>query len=135
MDKIFNNLKNKRKLKIIKYNKKLLDKLNITKDNFKVYKILKEFNKKYDIYIEDIDIKELNLNRKCIDNEGLQYLKRIEFKNLNKLDLSENNISDINILEKVNFKELKELNLSNDYITKTDILQNVNLKDKKIIIN
>ena len=36
------------------------------------------------------------------------------FKNLEKLDLSENEISDINILENVNFKELKELYLKNN---------------------
>ena len=64
MDKIFTNVKNKRKLKIVKYNKRILKKLNITKGNFKAYEIFKEFNEKYGLNIEDINIKELNLNKK-----------------------------------------------------------------------
>ena len=41
----------------------------------------------------------------------INILEKVNFKKLNKLDLSWNKISDIKILEKVNFKELKELNL------------------------
>ena len=66
---IFQNLKNKRKLNIIKNNKKMLDILNITKDDFQLYRYLKEFNKKYNLNIEDIDIKELNLTNKYIGDE------------------------------------------------------------------
>ena len=75
---IFENIKNKRKLNIIKYNKRLLVRLNINKEEFEIYLILKEFNNKYNTNIEDIDKNELNL----IDNK----------------------ISDISVLEKVNFK-------------------------------
>ena len=77
---IFNDMKNKRKLKIIKYNKRLYNKLDLGKKDFKVYEILQEFNKKYNINIEGIDIRELNLNNCSINIGGLKYLKRIEFK-------------------------------------------------------
>ena len=58
---IFRNMRNKRKLNIIKYNKRILIRLNINKEQFENYIILKEFNKKYSTNIEDIDIKQLNL--------------------------------------------------------------------------
>ena len=61
---IFNNVKNKRKLKIVKYNERMMNRLNITKANFQEYEILKEFNNKYETNIEDIDIKKLKLYRK-----------------------------------------------------------------------
>ena len=99
---IFENIKNKRKLNIIKYNKKIMIKLDINKKDFEIYITLKEFNNKYNINIEDIDIKELNLSNRNIGNEGLKDLVKINFNNLELLYLSENEISDINILEKVN---------------------------------
>ena len=46
-----------------------------------------------------------------IGNEGLKDLCQIEFKELKKLDLSGNNISDIKVLENVNFNKLKILYL------------------------
>ena len=61
---IFKNLKNKRKLKIVKYNKKIKNRINITEINIHQYEILEEFNNKYKTNIEDIDIKELNIYRK-----------------------------------------------------------------------
>ena len=50
-------------MNIIQYNKKILSRLNIKKEDFEVYESLKEFNSKYRINIEDIDIDELILNR------------------------------------------------------------------------
>ena len=40
----------KRKLNIIKYNKRIKIKLNIKKEDFKVYIALKKFNNKYRFY-------------------------------------------------------------------------------------
>ena len=65
---IFGNMRNKRKLNIIKYNKRILIRLNINKEQFENYIILKEFNEKYNTDIEDIDIKQLNLEDKNIGN-------------------------------------------------------------------
>ena len=101
-------MKNKRKLKLVKYNKRMMNRLNITKSNFQEYEKLKEFNNKYETDIEDIDIKELNLFRKNIGNNGLKDLFSINFKGLSYVVLSSNEISDINVLEKVNFKKLKK---------------------------
>ena len=126
---IFNNMKNKRKLNIIKYNKKILGRLNINKEQFENYITLKEFNNKYYTNIEDIDLKELNLSNKNIDYEGLKDLVKIKFKELNKLNLSENEITDINILERVNYKKLKELNLSYNQISDINILEKVNFHE------
>ena len=109
---IFEKIKNKRKLNIIKYNKRIMIKLDITKEDFEIYITLKEFNKKYFNAIEDIEIKELILKERDISNKGLKDLVKIKFKELKVLNLSVNEISDINILEKVNFKELNYLDLS-----------------------
>ena len=38
-------------------------------------------------------------------------MERVDFKQLEELDLNVNQISDIKILERVDFKQLKELNL------------------------
>ena len=106
LKEIFEKIKNKRKLNIIKYNKGIKMKLNINKEDYEVYITLKEFNNKYKANIEDIDIKELNLNERYLGNEVLKDLSKIKLKQLKELYLSENQISDINILVKVNFKEL-----------------------------
>ena len=131
---IFENIKNKRKLNIIKYNKKIMIKLDINKKDFEIYITLKEFNNKYKINIEDIDIKELKLNRGYIGNEGLKDLVKINFNNLELLDLSGNEISDINIFEKVNFKELKGLALNKNNISDIKILEYVNFEKLELII-
>jgi len=129
VEQICENLKNKRKLNIIKYNKNLLARLNINKEDFEIYIALKKLNKKYNTNIEDIDIKELNLGDKCIDNKGLKDLDKIKFKELNKLYLDANKISDINLLEKLYFKKLKILNLSNNEISDIQLLGKINFKE------
>ena len=131
LKKIFEMIKNKRKLNIIKYNKGILAKLNINKKDFETYINVKEFNNKYNTNIEDIDIKELNLSGKHIGNKGLKDLVKIKFKELNGLYLSNNEISDINILEKINFKELNILDLGYNQISDINILEKVNFKELK----
>ena len=54
------NLKRRLKPKIIKHNKDLLNKLNISIRLSKIDILLKELNQKYKVNIEDIDIKILN---------------------------------------------------------------------------
>ena len=48
LDTIFQKMKNKRKLKIIKCSKKIINRLNITKDDFKAYETLKNLG--YEVY-------------------------------------------------------------------------------------
>ena len=130
---IFKNIHNKIKLKIIKYNKYMLGRLDIKTENFKNYELLKEFNEKYYINIEDINIKELNLNKKGIGDKELELLKNLDFGALEKLDLSDNKISDIRVLENVEFNELKELNFSCNKISDIKVLEKVNFKELKEI--
>ena len=114
LNQIFAIIKNRTKLKIIKNNKFLLNRLNITIEDFKVYISLKEFNKIFNLNIGDIDIKELDLSKRNIGNEYLQYLNNIEFKHLKKLLLNGNEISDIKLLEKIKFFNLEIIDLSNN---------------------
>ena len=127
IEKIFKNMKNKRKLNIIKYNKRILLRLNIYKIQFENYIQLKEFNNKYNTNIEDIDIKELNLKSKNIGNKGLEILSKIKFKELKLLNLGCNKISDINILVKENFKDLNVLGLYINEISNINVIEKVNL--------
>ena len=125
LKKIFNIITNKKKLKIIRYNKKIQTKLNIKIVDYKKYETLKEFNKKFGLNINDINIKELDLRNRKIGNEGLKFLKKFqfEFKELEVLNLSYNKITDIQILENIQFKKLKELNLSNNDISDINVLE------------
>ena len=133
LKEIFQKMKNKRKLNIIKYNKWIMIKLDINIEEFEIYITLKEFNNKYNTNIEDIDIKELNLSERKMGNERLKDLVKIKFKELKELNISLNNISNINILEKINFKELKKLNLSLNKISDINILEKVNFKELNLL--
>ena len=95
MNLIIGKLKKRIELKLVKYNKIRINKLNIKKGDFEKFKLIKEINKKYNLDVKDIEIKELNLKSKCLGNEIIEYWKRIEFKELKELDLSDNKISDI----------------------------------------
>ena len=110
LNKIFGHLRNKRKLNIIKRNKKLLSKLNISSKDFEIYNKLKEYNTKYGTKIEDINIKEIFLPGYYLRNKGLtDLITDIKFKELIKFCVSSNVITEISILEKANFKKIKIL--------------------------
>ena len=85
---IFENIKNKRKLNIVKYNKRIKIKLDIDKEDFEIYITLKEFNNKYYINIKDIDIKELLLSNRFKGKEDLKNLVKINFNKLEILNLN-----------------------------------------------
>ena len=84
---ITGQLKKRIELKLVKYNKILINKLNITKEDFENFKLLKDMNNKFNLDIKDIEIKELNLEKRELGNEILEYLKKIEFKELKELNL------------------------------------------------
>ena len=128
---IFEKVKNKRKLNIIKYNKILMIKLDINKADFEIYITLKKFNNKYKVNIEDIDINEIYLKNKNIGIEGLKDLVKIDFNELEELNLSENEISIIDILEKADYKKLKQLDLHYNKISDIKVLEKVNFKQLK----
>ena len=56
LNNIFENIKNRIKLKIIKHNKELIKRLNVQKKDFEIYLILKEFNTRYHLSIDDVDV-------------------------------------------------------------------------------
>ena len=72
---IFRNLRKRTKLKIIKYNKKIQDKLNIDMKDFKDLKLLKDLNQKFNLNIEDTEVTKINLSCKSIgkNNEIIKY--------------------------------------------------------------
>ena len=79
--------------------------------------LLQEFNNKYDLNIKNTIINKLNLSWKELGNEGLNYLCKIEFKELKKLNLYWNKISDIKVLENVKFDKLEILILTSNNIS------------------
>ena len=91
--------------------------------------LLEEFNNKYHTDIKNTKINELNLHGMNLGNEGLNDLCKIEFKELKKLDLYSNKISDIKVLEKVKFDKLEILDLSNNQISDINILEKVKFKE------
>ena len=133
LNKLFNNIRNIKKLRIIKHNKKMLNRLNIKKEEFMKYKSLKEFNDKFELDIIDINIKELNLRNKYIyiKNDELKYLNI--FGDLERLNLELNSISDIELLKNMKFKELKELELGYNRISDISALKKFNFKKLEIL--
>ena len=126
---IVGTLKMRVELKLFKYNKKMLNKLNIKKENFEQFILLKEMNLKFKLGIKDIDIKELNLGNMKLENDIIEYLVKIKFNDLKVLNLEKNHISNIKGLENVNFTKLEKLNLKNNKIQDIDILEKVNFKE------
>ena len=131
---IINKLKN-----INENNKNNLEKnkeeINLLKNEIYLIKYpeIKEFYKKYNLNIEEININKLNLGWKGIGNEEIEDLKNIYFKELKQLYLYFNNISDINVLAKVDFKELQVLYLDYNKISDINILEKVCFKDLKVL--
>ena len=97
MEKIFINIKKIKKLKMIKYNKKLLNRLNITIEDFQKQKfindVINKINRKYYLGIKDNEIEELKLNWNTNCNIILKQINKIEFKSIKNLNLSHNDNS------------------------------------------
>ena len=160
LNRIFKQLEKRLKLKIAKYNRKLQDSLNIKKDDFIYFKLIRDFNEKYKTKIKDTDIIKLNLDFYDIKNSGLSHLCKIKFNNLKELIISNNNIGkiekiipsyfnfdnleklsfeqnhikDLSILTKANFKKLKILNLDHNALTDIKILTEIKLPKLESLI-
>ena len=72
----------------------------------------------------------INLNNKNIGNIELDFFCSVEFSNLEELDLSHNNLSDIKPLK--NFKNLKIINLSYNKIKDISSLKEISENNKGI---
>ena len=157
INEIFKYMKTTTKFKIIKYNKQMLNILNVTKEDFEKLFTLQEFNKKYKLNIKDTYTESLNIIHNTIGNEGLEYLSKLKFKrlkninfwwvgtlninilekfnlkNLEILKLCFNGISDIKVLEKLDCKNLKELFLDGGFISDINVFEKVNFKELKTL--
>lgn len=102
-----------------------LEKPIIDKINYLENKILNFINAKLNIYLTGNEI-TINLNNKNIGNAELTLLSSVNFKNLEELNLSHNNISDIKSLKDFNFRKLKKLDLSFNKINKIKTSSNEN---------
>ena len=115
--KIFNHLKMKIRMKIVKYNKNLLNKLDISIKNFQELGPFKEFKKIFNLNDEIEDITKLNLKKKVENVEALKYFNQINFFNLKELYLNKNKLKEINLLANAKFIQLEILNLSGNELT------------------
>ena len=97
----------------------------------KYEKLLKQFNKKYNLDIKDTRVDKIYLPGKKIGNKGLKDLIKIQFIKLKELNLYNGNISDIKALEDAKFDKLKILHLGFNKISNIDILEKVNFPELK----
>ena len=128
---IFKNLKRRIELKILKYSKKMKDKLNIHLKNYQDFQLIKELNQKFNLKIKDIDIELWDIQDKNLENEIFKYFNKIEFYELREINLNENKISNLNDLEKAKLKKLETLSLRKNEISDINVLEKVNLKNLK----
>ena len=99
--------------------------------NFDNEFLLKEFNKKYNLNIRDININKLDLRWKKLGNAGFEDLCKIEFKELKELILNNNNITDLGPLGKVKFEKMEILDLSQNKISDINPFENAPLGELK----
>ena len=93
-------------------------------------KILNVINTKLEVNLTGNEIR-INLNGKNVGNLDLELLCSIYFKNLEEIDLSNNNISNINEIN--NFSKLKKINLSHNQIKDIEPLKKLSLSNLKDI--
>jgi surface protein len=97
-------------------------------------KLLAILNLKLEVKLSDKEIK-LDLNNKNIGNIEFGLLRGINFKNLEELDLSHNNISDITLLKDFNLNKLKKIDLSPNNIEQIEDIKFKNLEKIDLSFN
>ena len=81
-------------------------------------------NKNLITFLENINLKKLKILDCSYNNTlDIKVLEKTKLCNLEILNLSNNNLSNIDFLENVNFKELKELNLTKNKILDIKVLE------------
>ena len=127
LEKIFNCMKKKIKMKILKCNKVLLNKLNISIKDFKETEVFKEFKKTFNEKDDIEDITKLNLKKKIKNIEAFKYFNQINFFNLKELYLNKNNLKEINLLSNAKFIQLEILNLGENKLADINALEKIEL--------
>ena len=87
--------------------------------------ILKEFNDKFDKKVSGFE-KELNFGKMKLGNTFLASLKKLNFDNLEILNLENNDIDDISCFNNWKLERLKELNLSDNNINDISVIKEIN---------
>ena len=129
LNTIFENVKKKKKLDILKFNKKMQENLSINKKDFLEFIYVKILKEKYKLNLnDDVDTKELNLSGHPYIYIVLLFLKFIQFKKLKEINLSSNLISEPNVLEFLKTEKLEILDLRNNRIKNIDIFEKLNFK-------
>ena len=82
---------------------------------------IEDFNKKFNLTIPDNNIKKLELNNKQLGDAILDFLSHMEFNELIKLYLGNNNITNLKKLEFVKFDKLEKLSLVENKITDINV--------------
>ena len=93
------------------------EKIVLSKLNDLEKKVLYFLNIKLKTHLTGNEIK-IDLNHKNIGNVEINLLSGIEFKNLEELNLSHNNITNPDFIKDFNLKKLKKLDLSFNRINK-----------------
>ena len=86
--------------------------------------ILNELNIKFEVNLKGEELK-INLNGKKIENLDLKLLCSLYYKNLEELDLSNNNLSNIEEMKNLNSPNLKIIILKNNKIEDIEPLKNI----------
>ena len=94
--------------------------------------ILNELNTKFEVNLSGEEIK-INLNGKKIGNLDLKLLCSLYYKNLEEIDLSNNNISNLEEMKNLNSPNLKIIILKNNKIEDIEPLKNITSSNVKEI--
>ena len=86
--------------------------------------ILNKLNVEYKVNLTGEELK-IDLNGKNVDNIGLELLCSIPYKNVEEIDLGNNNISNIEAVKNLNSPNLKILILRNNKIKDIEPLKNI----------
>ena len=77
--------------------------------------------------------KKLSLRKRKLGDKGLKLISKIIFKNLKEIDVSENNIKNIEPLNEMNLPHLEYLNMSDNQIANIKPIAELNAKQLKEI--
>ena len=84
---IFEKLRMKKILNLLKYNKRLLDKLKININDYKDYLALKQLNDKFSLNIDNTKIQSLDIGNNFLGDEILIYLNKMKYQILKNLQI------------------------------------------------
>jgi Leucine-rich repeat (LRR) protein len=97
-------------------------------------KEIEEFSDEKDLNFEIEREKEnLLLSQEELNDKNLKCISKIKFNNLKEIDLSENNIINIDLLRNISLPYLELLNLSNNQIINIEPLRQINSRKLKYL--